>query len=217
MDFAAARVCIKKMPGACLEIAGSVIQQGKGTMKTKIAILILLMSFVLSSCGQSGSISDNFLEYDSTEFINSNNALLSDLIPVFSVKYPPDWKYSWVGDSGVVGLLIASGDIEAAWLGRDYAGAKLMIIPAPYAGEKLTDMFYTIINGAHTSLEPSTTTSINGQDAAWTEYTDNGNSFIEVVIARTRSAVLIVADYPARKETKFRPLLEAIISTINIK
>jgi hypothetical protein len=186
-------------------------------MKTKIAIIILLISFIISSCGRTGAISDNFLVYDSTEFINSNNALLSDLIPVFSVKYPPEWKYSWVGDSGVVGLLISSGDIETAWLERDYAGAKLMIIPAPYAGEKLTDMFYTIINGSHTALEPSTTTSINGQQAAWAEYTDNGNSFVEVVIARTKWALLIVADYPTGKETEFRPLLEAIISTIEIK
>ena len=188
-------------------------------MKTKIAIILLLISFILSSCGQRGSIADNFLEYDSTEFIteNTESDFLSDRIPVFSVKYPPEWEYTWAVDSGVIGLIISSGDIEAAWKMQDYPGARIMIIPIQYSGEKLTDLFYTILNGWHRTLEPSTTTTINGQDAAWAEYTDKGNLYIEAVIIQAKWALLIVADFPTEKETEFRPLMEAIISTIEIK
>jgi PBP1b-binding outer membrane lipoprotein LpoB len=43
---------------------------------------------------------DSFIEYDSTAYISENG--LSNRIPVFSVKYPPEWKYGWFGDSGII-------------------------------------------------------------------------------------------------------------------
>ncbi|MFA9402759.1 MAG: hypothetical protein ACERKY_06790 [Anaerolineales bacterium] len=185
-------------------------------MSTKITIIIiLLMSFILSSCEQRESIADSFLEYDSTEFISENNDL-SDRIPVFSVKYPPEWEYGWVGDSGVIALMISSGDVEAAFFGQDDSGAFMMIIPIPYSGEKLTDMFYTTLNAGGV-LEPSKTTRINGQNAAKAEYTRKEDAFIEVVIARGEWALLIVAQLPTEKATEFRPLIEAMISTLDIK
>jgi len=187
-------------------------------MKTKIAMsIVLLISFMLSSCRQRGSIADNFLEYDSTELINEKNDL-SDRIPIFSVKYPPEWEYGWFGDSGVIGLMISSVDPKDAFLGRDESGAAFMIIPIPYSGEELTDLFYTILNGwhRHSGLESHTTT-INGQDAAWAEYTDEDSLYIETVIVRAEWALAIVAHFPAEKETEFRPLIEATIGTIEIK
>jgi hypothetical protein len=185
-------------------------------MYTKItSIIILLMSFILSSCGLRESIADSFIAYDSTEFIAENNDL-SDRIPVFSVKYPPEWEYGWVGDSGVIGLMISSGDISAAFKGQDESGANIMIIPIAYSGEKLTDLFFSILNGWHSTLEPSTLTTINGQDAAWAEYIDE-DIYIEVVIARAEWALLIVSNFPTEKEMEFRPLAEAMIGTIEIK
>jgi hypothetical protein len=185
-------------------------------MNTKITtIIILLMSVTFSSCGQRESIADSFIEYDSTELITENNDL-SDRIPVFSVKYPPGWGYAWVGDSGVIALLISSGDLEAAWLGQDYSGATMMIIPVPYSGEKLTELFYSTLDAGR-AMEPSTTTIVNGQGAALAEYTRKGNLFIEAVIVRAKWALLIVSHFPTEKETEFRPLLEVMISTLEIK
>lgn len=178
-------------------------------------ILILIMSVTLSSCRQVESIEDDFIEYDSTEFI-TGNIDVSDRIPVFSVKYPPDWEHAWVVDSGVIALLVSSGDIEAAWRMQDYPGAFMMIIPIPYDGEKLTDLFYSTLN-AGKALEPSTTTFVNGQDAALTEYTRGEGMFIEGVIARARWALLIVANFPTEKEATFRPFIEAMIRTLEIK
>jgi len=185
-------------------------------MRTKFSIIILFISVILSSCGQRESIADNFIEYNSTEYITKNNNL-SDRIPVFSVKHPPEWEHGWVGDSGVIAFLISSGDLEAAFFGRDDSGASFMIIPMPYSGEELTNLFYTILNGWHRTLEPSTTTTINGQDAAWAEYTDKDDLYIEAVISRAKWALLIVAHFPTEKETDFRPLIEAAIRTIEIK
>lgn len=185
-------------------------------MNTKIMnIIILLVGFILSSCEQRESITNSFIEYDSTEVI-IENSYLSDRIPAFSVKYPPDWEHAWFGDSGVIGLLISSGDIEAAWKTPDYPEAKMMIIPIQYSGEKLADIFYSTLDTGR-ALEPSKTTSINGQEAAWAEYTRIEKLFIEVVVARENWALLIVSDIPTEKGTEFRPLIEAIISTIEIK
>ena len=184
-------------------------------MSTKITtIIILLMSFILSSCEQRESIADSFLEYDSTEFISENNDL-SDRIPVFSVKYPPEWEYGWVGDSGVIALMISSGDVEAAFFGQDDSDAFMMIIPIPYSGEKLTDVFFTTLNAGRV-LESTKTTRINGQSAAIGEYTNNGDLVIEAVIVRAKWALLIVAQFPTDKETEFRPHIEAMISTLDI-
>jgi len=185
-------------------------------MNIKIIMIIsLLMSILLSSCGQGKSIADSFKEYDSTEFINENNDL-SDRIPVFSVKYHPDWEYGWVGDSGVIALLISSGDVNSAFFGQDDSGAFMMIIPAPYSGEKLTDMFYSTLD-AHRVLEPSKTTSINGQDAALAEYTRNGDLVIEAVIVREKWVLLVVAQFPTEKEVEFRSIIESMINTLEIK
>ena len=163
----------------------------------------------LTTDTQGASITDGFLQYDSTNDV-------SDRIPVFSVKYPPGWEYAWVGDSGVIALLISSGDIEAAWLGQDESGALMMIIPAQYSGEKLTDLFYTTLDTGIV-LEPTKTTSINSQDAAIAEYTRKGNLVTEAVIVRSKWALLIVAHFPIEKETEFRPLIDAMISTLEIK
>jgi hypothetical protein len=188
-------------------------------MKTKIAIIIiLLISFIISSCGQRGSIADNFLEYDSTELLTEHpeRDFLSDRIPVFSGKYPPEWENALFGAEGLIILLFSSGDIEAAWLGRDYSGAYMMIIPIPYSDEKLTDLFFTTLNTGRV-LESTKTTRINGQSAAIAEYTRDGDLVIEAVIVRAKWALLITAVFPTEKETEFRPLIEAMINTLEIK
>ena len=189
-------------------------------MNRKVIVVILLINFILTSCGKQKSLADSFNEYDSTEFISekAENDYLSNRIPVFSIKYPPEWEYGWFGDSGVIGLMISSVDPKDAFAGRDESGAAMMIIPIPYSGEELTGLFYTILNGWHrySGLE-SYTTTINSQDAAWAEYTDDDNLYTEVVIVRDEWALLIVAHFPAEKETEFRPLIEAIIYTIEIK
>jgi len=92
----------------------------------------------------------------------------------------------------------------------------MMIIPAPYSGEKLTDMFYSTLD-SHRALEPSQTTSINGQDAALAEYKRNEDLVIEAVVVRENWALLIVAQFPIEKATEFRPLIDAMISTLEIK
>jgi hypothetical protein len=186
-------------------------------MNSRVAIFIILLGcFMLSSCcGQGESLAEGFAEYNSTEVITEYPDA-SDRIPIFSVKYPPDWKYGWVGDSGVIALLISSGDVNSAFYGQDDSGAFMMIIPAPYSGEKLTDMFYTTLD-AHIPLEPSQATSINGQDAALAEYTRNEDSFIEAVVVRGNWALLIVAQFPTEKATEFRPLIDAMISTLEIQ
>ena len=160
---------------------------------------------------------DNFLEYDSKELINEKKDL-SDRIPIFSVKYPPEWEYGWFGDDGLIALLISSVNPSDAFFGRDESGAIIMIVPVPYSGEELTDLFFTILNGWHrySGLE-SYTTTINGQDAAWAEYTDEDSLYIEVVIVQAEWALPIVAHFPVEKETEFRPLIETTISTIEIK
>jgi hypothetical protein len=184
-------------------------------MNTKIIIITLLaLSAILSGCGQKESITDSFVEYDSTEFLAEHQDL-SERIPLFSVKNPPKWENSWVGDSGVIALLFSSGDLNAAWTMQDYSGASLMIIPIPYSGQKLTDLFYTTLDSGNV-LVPATTTNINGQDAARAEYTRKGNSVVEAVIVRENWDLLIVAQFPTEKETEFRPLIDAIISTITL-
>jgi len=114
-------------------------------LKDKIIISILLVSFMGSGCGNGESVADSFKEYDSIEFVTEGKDI-SDRIPVFSVKYPPDWEYGWVGDSGVMALIISSVDVNSAFFGREESGAYLMIIPFPYSSETLTDIFYTTLD-----------------------------------------------------------------------
>jgi len=77
-------------------------------MNSRVTIfIVLLVCLMLSSCGQGESLVESFAEYNSTEVIIEHPDV-SNRIPVFSVKYPPDWKYGWVGDSGVIALLISS-------------------------------------------------------------------------------------------------------------
>jgi len=187
-------------------------------MNIKLIAFILLVGLMFSGCGNEQSLADNFKEYDSTEFIteNAGNEFLTDRIPVFSVKYPPEWEYGWVGHSGVIALMISSGDVNSAFFGRDEAGAYLMIIPIPYSGERLTDIFYTTLDSGR-PLESSELTKINGQDAAMADYARDEDLIIEAVIARENWALLIVAKTPAGKEMEFRPLLEAAIYTMEIK
>jgi hypothetical protein len=173
--------------------------------------IILVLCSILTSCTQTPSPTEGFVQYDSTEYVAEND--LSDRIPAFSFKHPLDWEHAWVGDSGIIGLLIASGDLEAAWKMRDYTGATMMIIPFAYAGQELTDLFYT----TRIPVESYETTSINGQDAAWGETTINENLYIEVVIVNENWGLTSFAFFPPEKETEFRPVLEAIISTIEIK
>ena len=78
----------------------------------------------------------------------------------------------------------------------------------------MTEFFYSTLD-ARRPLDGRETT-INGQDAAWAEYSRDENSVIEVVIVKESWAILIVADYPAEKEGEFRPLVEATIQTIKI-
>jgi len=185
-------------------------------MSSRVTIFIILLGCcIVSSCGQGESLVESFAEYSSTEVITEQPDL-SNRIPAFSVKYPPDWKYGWVGDSGVIALLISSGDVNSAFYGQDDSGAFMMIIPAPYSGEKLTDMFYSTLD-AHRVLEPSQTTSINGQDAALAEYTRNEDLVIEAVVVRDNWALLIITKFPTEKATEFRSLIDAMISTIEIQ
>ena len=183
-------------------------------MNRKLAtFMLVLMSIALFGCAQKGESTAGFIEYDSTEFLNANEEL-SERIPVFTAKYPPNWAHHWVGDSGVIALLIASDDLEAAWKDRDYTSARMLIIPVPYSGQELTEFFYSTLD-AHIPHE-GTKMEINGQDAAWTEYARNEHFYIEAVIAKKDWAILVFADYPAEKEGEFRALIEATIHTIKV-
>ena len=74
--------------------------------------------------------------------------------------------------------------------------------------EEITDFF---------SSEESTLVTINGQDAARIEYTDDERTNIQIIIVRGKIALVVVSEYPNEKDTEFRPLVEAIINTIEIK
>ena len=182
--------------------------------RSTATIMLLLISITLSSCGQRGVSTDGFIEYNSNEFITENSTL-ADRIPVFTVNYPPDWGHHWVGDSGVIALLIASGDLQAAWREQDYTGARMLIIPAPYSGQELTEFFYSTLD-ARTKLDGKKT-EINGQQAAIAEYTRRENSYIEVVIVKGDRALLVVADFPIERESEFRSIVEATINTIEME
>ena len=184
-------------------------------MSTKITIMILLVCFLFSSCGQGESIAEGFVTYDSTEFIIEYEEL-TDRTPVFSVKYPPTWEKSWVADSGIIGLMFSSGDVEDAWKGRAPSDARLMIIPIPYAGQEVTSLFFSTLE-AGKKLEPIPISAINGQHTAWAEYARNGESNIEAVIVRDNWALLVVAHFPTNNEAEFRPVLEALIQTLEIE
>lgn len=185
-------------------------------MNTKTStIIILLICVVMSSCTQAESVADSFIEYDSSEFIAENQDLPRP-IPVFSLKYPPDWDHGWVGDSGIISLMVSSGDYKDAFFGRDTSSAIMMVIPIEYSGEKLADLFFTKLNAGRT-IEQSRSAFINGQEAAIAEYTDEENLVIEAVIVRGEWALLIFVQFPNEEEEEFRPFMEAMIDTIEIQ
>ncbi len=177
---------------------------------TPIALTPTLPSPTLSTIK-----TENFVEYDSTDFIAEND--LADRVPVFSVKYPPEWQYDWFADSGAIALLISSGDVNDAWSLQDTSGATMMIIPAPYEGKNLTDMFLIEADRRDEAVEEPITLTINGQAAARVEYINNGRLQIDVVIVRENFALHAAASIPPEKEAEFRALLEAVISSIEIK
>jgi len=158
---------------------------------------------------------DGFAEYSSTEVLTEHPDF-SSRVPVFVIGYPPDWQYGWVGDSGVIALMISSGDVRSAFSGRDPSGAYMMVIPMTYAGQKPAELFYSTLN-TRSPLEPSQNTSINGQEAAIAEYTRDQDTFIEAVIVRGNWALLIVAKLPTEKTAEFRPLIETMIYTVVIQ
>lgn len=194
-------------------------------MYTKLytIFLVLVTSITLTGCGQKQSITDNFVEYDSTDFIEEND--LSDRIPVFSVKYPPEWEVGWFADSGAIALLISSGDVDAAWSMQDTSGAFMMIMPSrydseEYNGKKLSDLELTDLlygTGWGNILKEPSTITINGQDAARVEYNYNERVTIEVVIVREEWVLNVMGFLPPENETEFRSLLEGMIGTIEIK
>jgi hypothetical protein len=158
---------------------------------------------------------ENFIAYDSTDFIKEND--LADRIPVFSVKYPPEWEYKWFSDSGAIVLLISSVDVNDVWSLQDTSGATMMVIPEPYDGKSLTDMFIIESDRRDRTVEEPITLTINGQDAARVVYMNNGQFLIDVVIVREEFALHAVAFFLPEKEAEFRPLLETMINTIQIR
>lgn len=189
-------------------------------MITKTTLVnLLLICMLLSACGQEASLADKFTEYNSTPYLDEHPTL-STRIPVFTVKYPPDWNHGWVADSGIIALFFASGDLETAFRGRDDEGAFVMVvpwnIPAEYTGKKPGEMFYTTLE-LHVPLEPSETTPINGQDAALVEYSHDNETTIEAVVVRGDWALLVVARFPSDKDADLRPSIDAMISTLQIQ
>ena len=74
--------------------------------------------------------------------------------------------------------------------------------------EELTDFF---------SSDESTLVTINGQDAARIEYTDDERMNIRIIIVRGKIALGVDSEYPIEKDTEFRPLVDGIINSIEIK
>ena len=156
---------------------------------------------------------NNFKVYDSTDFIKEND--LADRIPVFSVKYPPEWTYGWFGDSGVIVFLISAGDVNDAWMLKDTSGFTMMIIPNSYNGEELADL--SGYDSADSIVQEPSAITINNQDALRVEYINNGSLQIVVVVVRGKWALTIFGQIRSDKEAEFRSVFEDMISTVEIK
>lgn len=162
---------------------------------------------------------ESFIEYDSTEYINENG--LSDRIPVFSVKYPPEWKYRWYGDGdqGGIALVISSVELYDAFTLQYTSGNSIYIIPMPYNGEKPTDLFFGYERSDKIIEEPMAIT-INGQDATRVKFVNNEQIQTEILIVEGKWALNAMYTFPTDKEAeflRFQLLVETIISTIAIK
>ena len=117
----------------------------------------------------------------------------------------------WFADMGVYYFVIVSGDLDAAQSTLD-SGAQMIIIPSEYSGEELKDLFFFAPDESKSSP-----TTINGQEAAKVEFTENKQLKIELVVVRENWALVVLATFPSEKEMEYRPLIEEIINTIEIK
>ena len=192
-------------------------------MNTKVYVIlsVLVTSYILLGCGQKPSITEGFVEYDSQHIRESDDLPryssniedknLAKYIPRFTFKHPPDWEYGWFADMGVYYFVIVSGDLDAAQSTLD-SGAQMIIIPSEYSGEELKDLFFFAPDESKSSP-----TTINGQEAAKVEFTENKQLKIELVVVRENWALVVLATFPSEKEMEYRPLIEEIINTIEIK
>ena len=189
--------------------------------KVNVILSVLVTSCILLGCGQQPSITGNFVEYDSQHIRESDDLpryssniedkTLANYIPRFTFKHPPDWEYGWFADMGIYYFVIVSGDLDAAQSSLD-SGVQMIIIPYEYSGEDLTDLLFFAPDG----LEPSSTT-INGQEAVRVEFAEDQQLKIELMIVREKWGLDVLAEFPSEKEKEYRPLLEEIIKTIEIK
>jgi len=193
-------------------------------MKTKIRFITLfILSFLLvmtTSCAKD-DITKDYLEYNSVDdevgadiFESSKTA--------FSLKYPQEWETSWASDSGVVAYLMASEDLETVWSAQDHDSATIMIVggvgftDSLSAGVPIESLPNDWVEDYELIQEPKAM-KINGHDAVQAIHYFGDEIRIVTIIVEENADLLILASTPKEKDVEFRPILEAIISTIKLR
>ena len=179
---------------------------------SSLSFALILISLILSGCANKQSATDNFIAFDPTNCVDYDsinyNEYFSAHASTYSFKHPPEWDCGWFAFPGMVGLLLSSGDATAAFQFQDTSGVVMTFFLDENSDAELTDIF---------SSEEATLVTINGQDAARIEYTDDERMSIWIIFFRGKITLSVVSHYPIEKDTEFRPLVESIINTIEIK
>jgi hypothetical protein len=181
---------------------------------SSLSFALILISLILSGCANKQSATDNFTAFDPTNCVYYDSINYDEYFSAhassYSFKHPPEWDCGWFADSGIRGLLLSSCDPDAAFQLKCTSGIVMDFFLGVNSDddEEITDFF---------SSEEATLVTINGQDAARIEYTRGERMNIQIIIVREKIALGVLSKYPIEKDTEFRPLVEAIINTIEIK
>lgn len=140
----------------------------------------------------------NRILFDSNSNEEVEQRLLYDLAD--SRILPNLRKHGWLADMGVYYFVIVSGNLDATQATLD-SGAQMIIIPSEYSSEKLKGLFFFAPDGSKSSP-----TTINGQEAAKMELTENEQLKIELLVVRKNWALVVLATFPSENEMGYRPL-----------
>ena len=186
-------------------------------MKPHFVILscLLIFSLVLSGCASAETVVKDFKEFDPTACLNYDTAF-EEYASNYTLKVPPEWQCGWFGDSGVFGLVLSSNDIVSAFSLQDSSGALTLIFLSEYSGQELTTLFSPRA-ATGKIVEEAELTTINGQEAATIAYTEGSQTIIEAVVAKEDVFLSVIGSFPSDKERQFRPFVEGIISTVEVK
>ena len=201
-------------------------------MKSKktglIAALFLLLLGLTACSSSSDKLAAGFIPYRSAEICKESPNFaackegISSAIKPFRIKYPADWEIGWFADGGVTALLIASGDINDAWIAENYDEGLVMILPGGYGGSEGNPLDEFVFKEGEVVSGP-TRTEINGADTNMVIFIDEGlvhgePAFnIEYTVVYKEAIFHIIATAPLDKETEYRPYLEAIVSTLEFE